>query len=261
MSRFFISTSFFLGMFLTGISQESKPIDLQPKDTTVKTQRYGIRVGIDLSRPVRTFLDDNYQGFELVGDYRLRQRLYLAAELGNEERTREEEIDGSVLYQYTTNGSYIKVGAEHNTYENWFGMDNQITIGGRYAFSTFSHTLDNFSFFSSDRFFSPAGFDIGSEEAIEFSNLNASWLELVLAIKAELFANIYLGVSVRLAHLVSNKDPENFRNLWIPGFNKVTENSRWGVGFNYSISYFLPLYKKSKKKKKELFDSNNPSKK
>lgn len=246
-------------MILTGICQEGKPIDLQPKDTTVKSQRYGIRVGIDLSRPARSFFDENYQGFELVGDYRLKQRLYLAAELGNEERTRDEEIERSVLYQYTTTGSYIKIGAEHNTYENWFGMDNQITIGGRYAFSTFSHTLNNFSFFNSDRFFSPAGFVLGSEEAIEFNDLNASWLEFVLSLKAELFSNIYLGISVRLAHLISNKDPENFRNLWIPGFNKVTENSRWGVGFNYSISYFLPLYKKSKKKKKELFDSNNPT--
>ncbi len=251
-------SAFFLMLSLLGLGQESDPIDLQPRDTTVKSQRYGIRFGVDLSRPVRSFLDEDYQGLELVGDYRLREKLYLAAELGNEERTRTEELEDSALYQYTTNGSYIKVGAEHNTYENWFGMDNQITIGGRYAFSTFSHTLDNFRFFDSDRFFSPDEFVLGSDEAIEFNTLNASWLEFVIALKAELFANIYAGVSLRLGHLISNKQPDNFRNLWIPGFNKVTENSRWGVGFNYSISYFLPLYKKAKRKKRELYDSNNP---
>jgi len=63
--------------------------------------------------------------------------------------------------------------------------------------------------------------------------------------------NIYVGMSVRLAHLVSNNEPDNFRNLWIPGFNKVTDESKWGVGFNYSLSYFLPLYKKAKKKRKK----------
>ncbi len=258
MLKYFTSTFFFLMLSLLGLGQESDPVSVQPKDTTVKSQRYGIRVGIDLSRPARSFFDDNYQGLELVGDYRLREKLYLAAELGNEERTRTEELERSALYQYTTNGSYIKIGAEHNTYQNWFGMDNQITIGGRYAFSTFSHTLSNFSFFDSDRFFSPDEFVLGSDEAIEFNNLNASWLEFVVSVKAELFANIYTGISLRLGHLISNKDPDNFRNLWIPGFNKVTENSRWGVGFNYSLSYFLPLYKKAKRKKRELYDSNNP---
>ena len=94
-------------------------------------------------------------------------------------------------------------------------------------------------------------FPFGSDVAQEFSGLSASWLEAVVGLKAELFANIYLGASVRIGFLVSNKEPDNFRNLWIPGFNKVTDGSKFGVGYNYSMTYFLPLYKKAKKIKEK----------
>lgn len=42
---------------------------------------------------------------------------------------------------------------------------------------------------------------------------------------------------------MSNNEPEGFANLYIPGFNKTYENSKFGAGFNYSISYFIPFYK------------------
>ena len=246
MSRSF--TKAILLLWTLGGLAQSKPIDLNQKDTITRKYAYGLRVGIDLSRPVLSYTNDNYTGFEIVGDYRLTDKWYLAAELGNEERTQDEDLSGELLYEYTTSGSYIKAGGDYNTYTNWYGMRNQITVGGRYAFSSFSQTLNNFNFFNSNRFFSPNGLVSGSTEELQFENLTASWLEFVVGLKAELFANIYIGMSIRLGHLVTNTDPDNFRNLWIPGFNKVTENSKWGVGYNYSLSYFIPLYKKVKKR-------------
>lgn len=250
MSRYFTSL-LLLGGMLMGWSQEldaSREPDL--KDSR---QQYGIRVGVDLSRPLRSFLNEDYTGLELVGDFRVTQKLYLAAELGNEDFTQVEELGNDLsapvaeIYTYTTNGSYIKLGVEYNTYENWYGMNNTIFIGGRYAFSTFSQTLDQNAIYDSNRYWSPDGLAPGSTAPAEFGGLNASWIEFLFGVKAELFANIYLGASVRLGFLISNKEAETFPNLWIPGFNKVTEGSNFGVGFNYSISYFLPLYKKRRK--------------
>lgn len=255
MLRYFISACFIL-CFLTGRSQ-GKPIDLQPKDTLVYKEPYGLRAGIDLSRPALSFLNDDYTGFEIVGDYRLTQKLYLAAELGNEKKTQQEELgnldSGNLgeLYNYTTSGSYIKLGIDHNTYENWYGMNNAIHIGGRYAYSTFSQTLNNYQIFDSNRYWNPEGFVQGATEPEEFSGLNASWLEFVLGLKVELFAHIYLGASVRLGYLITDKASDRFPNLWIPGFNKITDGSNFGVGYNYSLSYFIPLYKKAKKPKKK----------
>ena len=38
----------------------------------------------------------------------------------------------------------------------------------------------------------------------------------------------------------------NFPNNWVPGFNAVIEESKFGVGYNYSISYLIPIFKKPK---------------
>lgn len=226
--------------------EQPQQLDLKKKDTTLQyREEYGLRVGIDLSRPVLSFANsDEYQGLEIVGDFRLTEKLFIAAELGNEKKTRQED-----LYGFTTNGSYIKLGAEINNYVNWYGEQNFIIFGGRYGFASFSQTLENYSIFDSNRYFNPDGFTEISTTPEEFSNLTASWLEMVFGFKAELFANIYMGMSIRLGYLVSNKENDRFPNLFIPGFNKVTDNSNWGVGYNYSISYFLPIYKKARKKK------------
>lgn len=248
MLRYFIS---FLALFLSTIAlaQEESAETVQ-KDTITRKYAYGLRVGVDLSRPVLSFLKDNYTGLELVGDFRLTEKWWLALELGNEERQQEEILGESALYTYTASGSYVKAGADYNTYNNWYGMRNQIHIGGRLAFSTFSQDLDNFRYFNSNRFFSPNEFVLGSDELQEFSGRNATWLEFVVGMKAEVVKNIYMGVTARLGHLVTFTN-DGFRDLWIPGFNKVTEDAKWGVGFNYTLSYFLPLYKKVKEPKSE----------
>lgn len=248
MSKYFISL-LLLFPLLSIFGQETEPETI-PLDSVEYKQQYGIRFGVDLSRIVLSFADEDYTGIELVGDYRLTEKLYLAAELGNEEKTQNEDLGGTSLYNYTTSGSYIKLGVDVNTYENWFGMDNLITIGGRYSFASFSQTLNEYLIFNTDRFFNPDEFLVGSGEVPEeFSGRSASWLEFVAGVKAELFANIYLGLSIRVGFLITNDESDRFPNLWIPGFNRVTDGSNFGVGYNYSISYFLPLYKKSKKRK------------
>lgn len=248
MLKYFISLCFIV-CCITG-SAQTDPIDLKPKDTTVYKQPYGIRAGVDLGRVLNTILNDDYTGIEFTGDYRLSQNLYLAGEIGNEKNTRQED-----LFNYTTSGSYIKLGIDLNVYENWYGMNNSIFLGGRYGFSTFNQTLNNYQIFNTNRYWNPDEFALGSTVSEEFKSLSASWLEFVFGTKVELFSNIYLGASVRLSFLVSNKEADRFPNLWIPGFNKTTEGSKFGVGYNYSISYMVPLYKKVKKKKKETPES------
>jgi len=248
MSKYFISILICLLPVL--VEAQSEPLDLSQKDTVEYKDQYGLRVGADLSKLVLSFVDEDYTGLELVGDYRLTHKLYLAAEIGNETKRQDEKLNNTLLYDYETSGSYIKAGVDLNTYENWYGMNNAITIGGRYAVASFSQTLNDYSLYDSNRFFNE-DFLAGESPNREFSGLSATWLEFVLGVKVELFANIFAGMSARLGYLVTNTEEEAFPNLWIPGFNKVTEGSNFGVNYNYSITYFIPLYKKSKKPKKD----------
>lgn len=243
MLKYITSLCLLLGYF-SGQCQ-NKPIDLEPKDTVVHKEPYGLRVGVDLSRIILSMVKEGYSGLEFVGDYRLTQKIYLAAEVGNEKYDQQED-----LYDFTTSGGYLKVGVDYNTYENWYGMNNSIFIGGRYVVSTFSQTVNEHTIYDNNRYWYPNGFAPGIPGKQEYNGLSASWLEFVLGAKAELFANFFLGISLRLGYLVTNKEPDNFSNLWIPGFNKKTEGTKFGVGYNYSLTYFIPLYKKAKKPKK-----------
>lgn len=204
----------------------------------IKTNRYGLRVGIDLFRLTRAFYDKGYKGIELVGDYRLTKKYFLAAELGNENKTTDD-----ARLNFTTKGSYLKAGFDYNAYENWLDMENIISIGLRYGFSSFSQQLNSFKIYNANPYF---GEKPSYPSTANYSGLSASWIEVVAGIKAKVFDNVFMGFSLRLNQLVTNKKPDNFDNLYIPGFNK-TYNGNFGVGFNYTVSYFLPIYKKKVK--------------
>lgn len=204
-------------------------------DTVDSREKYGLRLGIDLSKPARSFIEDDYQGLEIKGDYRLYDDLYLAGELGNEQNVfSEENITASAK------GSYIKLGANYNVYNNWVGMQNLIFVGIRYGFATFSSELEQYSIYTTDPYFEP---DIRFDSR-EFNNLTAGWIELQLGVKVEVLNNVYLGTHVQLKRRVNQTQPNNFDNLYIPGFNRTYDGSNFGVGYGYSISYLLPFYKK-----------------
>jgi hypothetical protein len=205
---------------------------------SIKTNRYGLRVGIDLFKLSRSFYEKDYKGLELVGDYRLTKNYYIAAEIGNENKT----VDDKQL-NFTTKGTYIKAGFNYNAYENWLDMENLIYVGLRYGVSSFSQTLNNYSIYNRDHY-------LGNEPEVasgeKFNGLTASWAEFVAGVNAKVYNNIYVGFSFRINKLISNKRPANFDNLYIPGFHR-TYDGDFGIGMNYTVSYFIPIYKTKQK--------------
>ena len=226
------------------ISETSMPlVNIEPAAKTndsvpIKTDRYGVRVGVDLYKLTRALYDKNYKGIELVGDYRLTKKYFLAAELGNENKTTDDD-----RVNFTTKGSYIKAGFDYNAYQNWLDMENIISIGLRYGFSTFNQQLNSYRIYNANPYFGETPVIAAGKK---FDGLSASWIEVVAGIKAKVFDNVFMGFSLRLNRLVTNKQPDNFSNLYIPGFNR-TYDGDFGVGFNYTVTYFVPIYKKKVK--------------
>ena len=208
------------------------------KDSVVGSSKYGLRLGGDLSKLARSFIDDNYKGFEINADYRLTKRLYLAGELGTEERSLDTDYLSS-----TAKGSYFKAGVDYNLYKNWLNMENLIYSGFRVGASTFSQTLNSYTIYNSDQYWDNP---ITITDAEEFDGLSAIWLELILGMKAEVLPNLFLGANVQFKILASETEPDNFENLYIPGYNRTFDSGRFGIGFGYNMSYLIPIYKKAK---------------
>jgi Domain of unknown function (DUF6048) len=234
---------FFLVISFLGNAQEVITIDstsVKKDSIKPKTERYGLRVGVDLFKLTRSFYEEDYRGIELVGDFKLTRKHYIAAEIGTENKT----VDDDRL-NFTTKGTYLKAGFDYNGYENWLGMNNMLYVGMRYGISSFSQTLNSYTIYNPNPYFGQAP-EIPKGE--KYSGLTAQWIEVVAGAKAEMFKNFYVGMSVRLNYLVSNKKPDGFDNLYIPGFNR-TYDGKFGVGLNYTISYFVPIFKTEVKPK------------
>ena len=218
-------------------SEAKKPAIQETKTDTVppKTDRYGLRVGVDLYKLTRGFYDKDYKGIEFVGDFRLTKKYYLAAELGFEDKTTDDDRLNS-----TATGTYIKGGFDYNTYQNWLDMENLITIGLRGGFSTFSQQLNSYKIYNSNPYW---GEQPPVVDGTKYNGLTAGWFEVAMGLKAKVFNNIFVGFGVQLKLLLANSKPSGFDNLYIPGFNRTYDGS-FGIGFNYTVSYFIPLYKK-----------------
>ena len=230
MLKFFIKTC--LLILFVNVSAQQKN-DSIPKDSIVYKTNYGLRLGIDISKPIRSILQDYNSGLEIVGDYRISKKWYAAAELGNEKFTTREDFTNS-----TSRGSYIKIGLNYNSYKNWLDMNNEIFTGFRYGFATFEQTLNNYQINSNPLL--PA---LINNVPITVKGLTAHWSDLVLGFRAEVYPNIFLTFSGSYKIMVSLNDPVNFKTHYAPGFNRVY-TSNTGFGFNYTISYLIPFRKK-----------------
>ncbi|NNL02435.1 MAG: hypothetical protein HKP39_09190, partial [Eudoraea sp.] len=69
MLRYFISCILLFSFLMSSAQTDS--LDLSARDSTSFGDRYGLRIGVDLSRPIRALLDSDYSGLEFVADYRI----------------------------------------------------------------------------------------------------------------------------------------------------------------------------------------------
>ncbi|MBW2961346.1 DUF6048 family protein [Mesonia aestuariivivens] len=210
-------------------------------DTTFTYKdKYGIRFGVDFVKVTQSVLDDNYKGFEVMGDYRIYKNYYIAAELGNEDYSYSEPF-----LVANTSGSYLKAGGNYNFYDNWLGMQNELYAGVRIGFASFSHKLEKYKVYTSDDYFNDDIRVINKN----YDNQSSTWVEFQLGIKTEIFNNLFLSAHIQLKNSFTSNELDGFENLYIPGFHRTYQDNSIGVGWGYGISYMIPVSKKERKQK------------
>ena len=215
--------------------------ELSSNDSLIEKDKWltinKLRLGADLFKPIKSSSEGDNLNYEIVGDLQVTENLYLAGEYGSIDRLIEDEN-----INFNSSGNFLRIGFNYNMFNNWVGMDNSIYLGLRYATSNFSNTILDYTVRNQDSYFSNL---VDREyQTNEYSNLSGNWIEIVAGLKVETFNNVYLGFSLRLNKLLSNSKPDNFDTLFIPGFNKVTDDNTFGSGFNYTLTYSIPLSKK-----------------
>ncbi len=165
----------------------------------------------------------------------LKERLFIVAEIGNDDKKiLNENINANFK------GSYLKAGFNYNFYNNPPGLENEIYFGFRFATSSFKSEVFDYLVYDLDKYWENGRI----EDYSEYNNLSANWIELILGFNAKISKNIFMGTSLRLNRMINQKSPENFGNLYIPGFNIVTEDNNFGTGITYTLTYRIPIVKK-----------------
>jgi hypothetical protein len=196
-----------------------------------KPEWNGISVGVDLSRFVVPFVDSTRYGWQFSGDYEIIKDVFLVADIGSETANLKTST-----YNYHSTGGYTRLGADYN-YMKHIDPESKdkMLVGLRYGFTTFYHEANNITIH--DKTWGDL-----TGVTIPGSWLAANWVEVATGMRARLFNNFYLGWSASLRiKLGVTTDTKLFPYI-VPGYGKPW-TSTW-IGFNYSLYYKIPIYKK-----------------
>ena len=227
MSKYIINIIFLL-IFVQAFAQQDtlqQTVDSLPK---IK-QPVKVRLGFDIGKYVWAQLN-NSTSYDVYVDANFYKKYYLIFEAGVENHLTE-----SAFLNYSTEGTYFKIGVDYNLYQNWLDMDNDISVGFRYASSQFDYRLFSYRINQPGAVFEPVVHDVNRS----FENLSAQWIDFTAKIQAETFKHFYLGYALSVKYLLHYSHPDNFEVSYIPGFFERNAYSNFGFGMQYFISYQL----------------------
>lgn len=198
------------------------PSDMQSDIPDEPGYSPGIRIGVNVSRPVWTFAEPARFGLEGVADFNMGPEYFVVAESGFSMRNLDEPE-----YQLKERGLFLRFGADRNFYKEF---NDVVGVGARLGFSLFSRTAPFISVES--------GYWENYTGSLPKDTFFRQWLEVVLVLKTEVFSNIFMGWNLRGKLLLFDKGDKYMNERYIPGFGMGTVNST--AGFDFYIYYRIP---------------------
>lgn len=201
-------------------------LSLYSQDTL---RTFGPRIGLDLARFFYYFTEPAEYGAEISGDFEVYKNIYPVIELGYSSMS-----DKTDLFDYTSGGTYGRLGADYNVLPmKDRSIHHTISVGARYGLSVFTQKAENI-------YIQSAYWGDLVPDSYE-SNLRGHWFEVVGGIRTELLPNLFLGWMVRIKFLLNPDMDPRVTPALIPGYGNGSKNRAFG--FSYTIYYKIPLFK------------------
>ena len=199
-------------------------------------KKFGIRIGTDLQKIIRSASSQQYNGISFNADIRFKESIFLFSEIGNVKKiVKYSSVDSEI------SGNYIKLGLQFKLNKDIIGLRNLIYSSLGLGISSFDQTIFRYNIYN---IYSDLWGEFTNTDAINLENLNANWIEIGFGVKTEILNNLFLGIELQLKNLIYQKNKNDIANFYIPGFNRTYESSNFGTGFNYSLTYLIPIIKK-----------------
>ena len=214
----------------------------------------GISVGFDLAPLIIKGFDNDRSGLGFSGRLNIKQKVFAVGEIGYEniDRKRGKNFPKNpensstkyyfadrtaYRYDYTSNGSYIKLGLEYNLF-NVDEVDNldNVLVGFRYGYAYQQHESPSYTIGN--------GYWGDYSGSAASSSANSQWVEILFGIRTELFRNVFMGWSIRVNSIVAQQNSTSLQPAFIPGFGKYS--GKINAGFSYTIEYQIPFSKRNR---------------
>ncbi len=191
-----------------------------------------VNIGIDLWSPLMRAFGTSYGLIGFSGQLNMHNRYLPTVEIGFGKADYDPENNN---YRYKSPVSpYFKIGADYNFLYN-SNPDYLLYGGFRLGFTSFNYDVTDVSI--SNGYWAPA-----HTMNIPRQHANATYIEFLIGIRVMIVKNISLGWSIRLHNLMHSTTGQYGDPWYIPGMG--TRGSK--VGASFTVSYTLPLKKKSK---------------
>ena len=204
------------------VDMQDVPASVQPGSPDRPGYSPGLRIGLNVSRPLWTFAEPARFGLEAVADFNMGPEYFIVAESGFSMRDLDEPD-----YLLKERGMFLRLGADRNFYKEF---NDVVGVGARLGFSLFSRTSP---FISVEH-----GYWGEYTGSLPEDTFFKQWLEVVLVLKTEVFSNVYMGWNLRGKLLLFDKGDKYMNERYIPGFGRGTVNS--AAGFDFYIYYRIP---------------------
>lgn len=213
----------------TASAQDTVNTPLTKEEWQATPLYQGAYVGVDLYGIGSKIFGNDFTTAEVSAEANLKNRYFPIVEIGyGQTDVTHEETD----IHYKTSAPYFRIGASYNVFYKKPYLPGQFLVGLRYGFSSFSYDVSAPSL--TDPVWGAPSIPIDYKGV----KSNASWLEIVIGLKSNIYKDIYMGFSLRYRSRMSIKGSENSEPYYIPGFGK---NKGTNIGISYSLIYKLPF--------------------
>lgn len=212
----------FLSLFsFSALGQDEKKSDLPNYPKT-----RGIAIGVDLSPLILQWADPSRRGLNFLGRMNVTENWYLAAECSYEKYAYTSE-----RFDYNSKGMGFKLGADYNVFNPHEANNNDnVFFGFRYGLAQQTH--------GSKQYTIQNGYWSDYSGSYATYNVTSHYFELLTGLRAEVFKNFFMGVSVRARSLIYTSNNDILEPSTIPGYGKPLPLN---FGFSYTLEYQIPL--------------------
>jgi hypothetical protein len=210
-----------LCFFCIPLMAQTKSTDQKsaPKvDTAFKRFTY-FRLGIDLSKVLKSQLVSDYKTYEFQADANFSKETSLAFEFG----AGQSSVSNSFL-TYTSRNSFMRLGLDKYFFGKEFrgDMDNAF-VGIRYAISNVVRDE------AAVRVYDPIWGN--TETTVAGTRFLAHWIELTGGMRLEIVKNVFAGWNVRAKTFINPKKFELLPPAYLSGYGAGDKNTAFDYNF------------------------------